>query len=84
MLAFYPAFNIYGVGTSEKDFMFIYKDSLAFTYCEYLRSIFEFTVAEDFKGRCCFAVQVSDYRIEQVHTFVGLERSFRYFMDNEL
>ena len=80
MLTFYPDADLYVAGTSEKGFTSIDKDSQAFTYCEYLRSTFGATEAKDLEGDYYLTILVSEYRVEQIQTFVGLEISFRYFM----
>lgn len=80
MLTFYPDNDLYVAGTSEKGYNSIDKDSQAFTYCEYLRSTFGATEAKDLEGDYYLTILVSEYRVEQIQTFVRLENSFRYLM----
>lgn len=80
MLTFYPEDDIYIVGTPEKGYNSIDKDSQAFTYCEYLRSNFGTTEAKDPEGDYYLTILVSEYRVDEIQTFVRLENSFRYLM----
>lgn len=80
MLAYYPDSDLYIVQVKDKGCMCIDKDSTAFSYCEYLRSNFGATEDKDLEGDYYLIVLVSEYRVEQLHTFTGLENSFRYLM----
>lgn len=80
MLIFYPDSDLYVAGTSENGSVSIDKDSEAFLYCEYLRATFGTTEGKELEGDYYVVIMVSEYRVEQIRIFVGLEDSFRYLM----
>ena len=84
MLTYHPDVDLYIAGCKGKGYISIDKDSAAYAYCHYLRFHFGGTDSRDLDGQYCISIMVSEYRVDQVFSFVKLENIFKYLMSKEL
>lgn len=84
MLAYYPDLDFYVAGSFEHGFVTVDINSTAFGYCAYCHSKFAGVPDKDPEGEYILVVQVSEYRVEQIQSYVRTENNFRYLMANDL